>query len=301
MEKKSNTLGWGKMVQGDAEIWDTNPIFTGDRPTKKDWFKLLFYPKKWFLYRYIKKDFDFSMQDRNISEPYQILDIGCGTGASVIDLKKMFGRRADVVGIDVVKLQIDIAREKIKKNAITADVRWYDGKQFPFSDNSFDAIYTSDVLGHVEDVPFWLSEINRVLKKGGILSMFSESALGHHAYVRKYLFRHGLNIDPHAEFHISLYSKHELRKLVSNAGMNIEKMIGAFWVAFIVHPEEFYPKLQEQKKFFFLRMINKILTLFKKITRPVSIAMAELYGLIEMYLVGPLVEAQSYVILARKK
>ena len=32
----------------------------------------------------------------------------------MIDLKKMFGRRADVVGIDVIKLQVDIAKKKLK-------------------------------------------------------------------------------------------------------------------------------------------------------------------------------------------
>ena len=210
MKEQNTTLGWGRIDKSDMEIWDTNPVFLGDKVTKKDWFKLLFYPKKWFLYRYLKKAFDQEIPERSKSEPFRILDVGCGTGASIIEMKKLFGRNADVLGIDVIKMQIDLAKQKIKKHAVIAEAEWYDGGQFPFSDKTFDAVYTSDVLGHVRDVPKWLGEINRVLKPGGALAMFSESELGRHAFVRRYFFNRGLNIDPHAESHISLYNKTEL-------------------------------------------------------------------------------------------
>jgi len=56
MKEQNTTLGWGRIDKSDMEIWDTNPVFLGDKVTKKDWFKLLFYPKKWFLYRYLKNE-----------------------------------------------------------------------------------------------------------------------------------------------------------------------------------------------------------------------------------------------------
>lgn len=307
MQDKKTTLGWGKIKGDGSEVWDTSPVFLGERVEFKDWIKLLFYPKKWMLYRWVIKGMKNQSQQSSLmmgeNECLRILDVGCGTGASLVDFKKKFGRSVEVYGVDVVALQIDLAREKIKKNGVWAQVDWYDGEHLPFPNEYFDAIYTSDVLGHVENVPAWLKELNRVLKPGGTLAMFSESKLGRHAYVRNYLMKRGLNTDPHAQFHISLYSKQELKDMLSGAGFEIKKMYGAFWASFLVHPEEFAHELQNtnKHKFIFLKLINKVLFWSKKKTHPYSTALCELYGLIEMYVVGKWVEVQGYVILAKKK
>jgi ubiquinone/menaquinone biosynthesis C-methylase UbiE len=298
MSEKHEILGWGKVNNEGSEIWDTNPVFLGDTVTTKDWLKLMFYPKKFLLYRWIRKEQKARRKEQTI---FRVLDVGCGTGASVIDLKKIFGRGADVVGVDVVRLQIDLAKDKIKKHGVYAQVDWYDGFHLPFPDNSFDAVYTSDVLGHVENVSLWLRELNRVLKPGGTLAMFSESKLGKHAWIRKYLFAHGLNVDPHAQFHISLYSKQELKTLLNQSGFKIKFMSSVFWPAFLLHPEEFFDSLQKQKKFPILRALNRVLTKLKKKTYPYSTAFSELYGLFEILTLGRFVESQGYVILGKKR
>jgi ubiquinone/menaquinone biosynthesis C-methylase UbiE len=297
MKHKNTTKGWGKVDNEGSEIWDTDPIFKNDKVELKDWSKLSFYPKKWFLYRFIKKHI------KKVDQP-AILDVGCGTGATLIDFKRMFGRRVKVVGVDVIHMQVDLAKEKIKKSGVWAEVDHFDGINLPFSDNSFDAIYTSDVLGHVDHVEAWLSELNRVLKPGGVLAMFSESKLGKHAYIRNYLLKRGLNVDPHAEFHISLYSKTMLKELIERAGFEIKSMRTAFWASFFVHPDEFHRSFDidnTDHKFFILKNLNKILYRIKKILHPVSTAGCELYGLVEMYVVGKYVEAQGYIILAKKR
>jgi len=310
MNNNNETLGWGKTDSAGSEIWDDNPVFQKDGVGIKDKLKLLFYPKKFLLYGYIAKAKRKS--GLGIREPFRILDVGCGTGSAIVDFKKMFGREVEVIGIDVVRLQIELAKEKIMKNGVWAEVFYYEGDLLTFSDNYFDAIYTSDVLGHVENVPIWLRELNRVLRSGGVLAMFSESELGKHAYIRKYLFERGLNVDPHAEFHISLYSKTRLKEMISASGFEIKRMYSSFWLSFLVHPDEFYEKLQGytypdftsgqgQKRFFFLKLINNILYKVKKKLHPYSTAAAELYGLFEMLTIGRFVEGQGYVILAKKK
>jgi len=301
-EKTDKTLGWG-VVQGDgSEMWDDHPVFQSERVGVKERFKLLFYPKKFFLYRYVARALRWAQSEKIVrtGEPFRILDVGCGTGASVVDLKKMFGRDVEVIGVDVVQLQLDLARKRVREYGVHAEFVWFDGARLPFEDNSVDAIYTSDVLGHVEHVHVWLKELHRVLKPGGSLAMFSESKLGKHAVIRRYLLRNDLNIDPHAEFHISLFSKGGLRDKITKTGFTIEKMLGVFLFNFFAHPDESYEKLQGQKKFFFLKLINRILYWTKKITHPVSSAWVELCGLIEAVVIGRWVEAQGYVILARK-
>ena len=141
----------------------------------------------------------------------------------------------------------------------------------------------------------------RVLKPGGVLAMYAESELGKHAKIRSYTKKHGLDMDPHAEFHISLYPKDEISKFVEDAGFVVEDLRSSFLFAFFVHPDEFYPILQKQKKFFFLRMINTFLVKLRKITHPLYAAAAELHGFIEMKLFGKYFDAQGVVVLAKKK
>jgi len=312
MQDKKTTMGWGIKKESGAEIWDTDPVFLSERVEFKDWCKLLFYPKKWMLYRWIKCGLNNNPKQSSLmmgeNECIRILDVGCGTGATLIDFKKMFGRSVEVYGVEVVALQVDLAKQKIKENGVWAEVQYYDGEHLLFDNEYFDAIYTSDVLGHVQNVSNWLRELNRVLKPGGALAMFAESKLGRQAYVRNYLMKRGLNVDPHAEFHISLYSKKELQNLLADAGFVIKKMYSAFWASFFVHPDEFYNALNVEtrhasslRRFFILRNLNRLLFWTKKKLHPYSTALCELYGLIEMYVVGKFIEAQGYVILAKKK
>lgn len=295
--RETKTLGWGSVTTEGAEMWDAAPVVRHASAGFIDWLRLLFYPKKFLLYRYLWR----AAKKQPSGYALRILDVGCGTGGAVIDLKNIFGKRAEVVGVDVVQLQIDVAKEKLRQYGIAAEARWYDGTTLPFPDGSFDAVYTSDVLGHVVDVSAWLQELQRVLRPGGYLAMFSESALGRHAWIRKYLFHRGLNIDPHAAFHISLYSKSELVRRITTAGFLVRQIYTIFWAAFFMHPDEFYAPLQAQTKFPILRGVNKFLYFIKQKTRPWSLAFAELYGLIEMVTVGRFVESQGYVILGEKK
>jgi len=300
----TKTQGWGVVAEDGSEVWDDKPIFENEKVTTKDLFKLLFYPKKFFLLHRINKALKQKRKLTNVySDPFRILDVGCGTGASVIDMKKMFGREVEVVGLDVVHMQVDVAKMRAKQHGIHAEFFWYEGKQFPFSDNTFDAVYSSDVLGHVENVPFWLDEIHRVLRPSGVLAMFAESKLGRHAYLRNWFMRQGLNTDPHAEFHISLYSKQELKEMILGAGFDVEQMYSSVWAKFIVHPDELYPALQrvDDWKLLPFKWMNAKLTWAKKKAHPVSAAISELYSFFEMILVGRWIESQGYVILAKTR
>lgn len=291
---------WGKNKENGLEVWDMDPVFRHEFISRKDWWKLVFYPKKWFLYRAIKNHVVEQFGFKTKHERIRILDVGCGTGASVIDFKKMFGREVEIYGVDVIKMQIDLAREKIKKNGIWAEISWYDGEILPFESNYFDVVYSSDVLGHVKNVRPWFKEINRVLKPGGMLAMFAESKLGKHAWVRNYLLRNGLNVDPHAEAYISLYPKKLLWEFVEESDFAIKNMRGLFWTSFLLHPDEFYEKLQTQRDFPILRFFNKIFYKLKNKFYPYSTACCELFGLVEGLIIGKKVEAQGYIILAKK-
>jgi ubiquinone/menaquinone biosynthesis C-methylase UbiE len=293
MNSNNNTQGWGVVTNTGSEIWHSEPVFKDMSLGILNKVKLLFYPKKFFLYSFLEKE----LKRKN---DIRILDVGCATGASLIDLQNIFGKKALVFGVDVIQMQVDIAKTRIKGLGLNADIRWYEGNVLPCEDNFFDAIYTSDVLGHVENVDKWLCELNRVLKPGGVLAMFSESKLGKNAYIRNYLMKKGVNIDPHAQFHISLYSKAELKQKVESAGFDILDMRTISWAHFLINPEEFYGELKNKKGFLFLKNLSGLFSFIKSKTRPFSVAFWELYTLLEIFVFGKRVEAQGYIVLARK-
>ena len=298
------TVGWGVLTDGGVELWDANPTFP-EPVSRYSLAKLLFYPKKFVLYRAIRRHL------RRLQKKYAridggevyiptIVDVGCGTGSTLVDFKHLFGRSVDVYGFDVVALQIELAKEKMKQCGVYARAELYDGYTLPFEDGAVDVVYSSDVLGHVEDVPRWLDECIRVLKPGGLFALFTESSLGKHAYIRQYLLKKGINTDPHAAFHISLFSKDTIVELLESRRCTIASIRSTVLAKFLVHPEELYPALQVAKGVPVLRALNALLTMLKRISRPASLAVCELYALIELYLLGPFVESQGYIIVAYK-
>ena len=80
---------------------------------------------------------------------WKILDIGCGYSAN-----EFANTICDVQ---------DLSKFYKDKNFIKLE-----NKQLPFKDNEFDFVIASHVLEHVEDFKFFISELERVSKKGYI-------------------------------------------------------------------------------------------------------------------------------------
>lgn len=87
----------------------------------------------------------------------KLLDFGCGS-KPYIDL---FKNVKEYIGVDIEVSGHDFHDKK-------ADF-FYDGKKLPFNDEEFDSIFSSEVLEHVFNIDEILSELNRVLKKKGLM------------------------------------------------------------------------------------------------------------------------------------
>lgn len=91
-----------------------------------------------------------------------VLDVGCGDGV----LSYLMSQKGlEASGVDSSREAIDFAKQKTK-NAI--DFRVGDVYSLPWGDDSFDIVVSSDVIEHLDDVGKYISEIKRVLKKGGV-------------------------------------------------------------------------------------------------------------------------------------
>lgn len=100
-----------------------------------------------------------------------VLDIGCNSGYGTYILSKSCNK---IVGVDVSKNAIDVAKQKYKKNNLNFQV--IDGEKLPFGDNVFDIITSFQVLEHVADYDNYFKEILRVLKPRGVLLLTTPNA-----------------------------------------------------------------------------------------------------------------------------
>ena len=97
-----------------------------------------------------------------IDQP-KILDVGCGTGATMGFLE----RYGEVTGIDVSPKAVDYCREQGRSRLCLAD-----GASLPFADSSFDLVTALDLLEHLSNEAEGLQEIWRVLRFGGRTVLF---------------------------------------------------------------------------------------------------------------------------------
>jgi ubiquinone/menaquinone biosynthesis C-methylase UbiE len=94
----------------------------------------------------------------------RILDVGCGSGPLVADLKE---RGASVAGLDASPAMIRLARERLGDDA---ELKVADLTQpLPYDDEAFDDALAVLVLHYLEDWSGPLTELRRVLKPGGRL------------------------------------------------------------------------------------------------------------------------------------
>ena len=112
----------------------------------------------------------------------RILDVGCGTGETVLKIARKVGSNGRVVGIDFSSEAIARAKEKAVKAGLSsiAEFRVADAERLPFENESFDAVISECVVCLTVDKQHVLNEKVRVLKLGGRIVMhdvISEVAL----------------------------------------------------------------------------------------------------------------------------
>jgi ubiquinone/menaquinone biosynthesis C-methylase UbiE len=92
----------------------------------------------------------------------KILDIGCGNGE---DLKRYHDLGAIVLGLDASLEMIKMA----EANAPYAELTQGFMENLPYDNSTFDLVVSKYVLQTSTDVPKVISEMTRVLKRGGML------------------------------------------------------------------------------------------------------------------------------------
>jgi len=106
-------------------------------------------------------------------EGMRVLDIGSGSGETVLAIAEKVGSTGKAVGIDFSSEGIKLAKENAKKRGLEsiAEFRQAHAVELPFPENSFDAVISECVVCLIQDKQKALNEKVRVLKPGGRVIM----------------------------------------------------------------------------------------------------------------------------------
>ncbi len=159
-----------------------------DNEMKSWWYRV----RRNFILKIIKKYTKISSLN--------ILDVGCGTGALMIELSH-FG---NISGIDIAQTAIDFC-----KTRGISDVKVGNALDIPYSDNSFDVVLALDVLEHIKEDELAIKELKRVLKPNGILITF----------VPAFMILWGIT-DTISE-HYRRYTRKDFKKKILSSGLDI--------------------------------------------------------------------------------
>ena len=115
------------------------------------------------VHRYL---LDWSLKVAGSTSASRILDLGCG-GADVVAAGRRLG--LDIYGAEAF-YDGGSTRNAVAAKGLLGDVvRELDEGRIAFASQSFDLVLSNQVFEHVEDLDLVLTEIERVLRPGGLL------------------------------------------------------------------------------------------------------------------------------------
>jgi len=127
-----------------------------------------------FVYRIRDKFLQHSeiLREAGLKPGFHVIDYGCGPGGYIAAASDIVGETGKIYAIDINPLAIESARNiVINKNLKNVETILTDCK-IQLSDKSIDVVYLFDFFHELEKPDPILYEINRVLKKNGILSLY---------------------------------------------------------------------------------------------------------------------------------
>ncbi|WP_127716146.1 class I SAM-dependent methyltransferase [Halobacteriovorax sp. HLS] len=278
--------------------WGNSPKFSkGKDLLFKDRIRLIYETKRFYIIRKIEK-----YLSETSKKSIRVLDFGSGHGGLSIDIKKYFQDRIEMHGYEVSPKAYAIACDHAKDYSQEVNFHLDEACNIRevFNDFKFDIIVSTDVFGHVPDLPNAFIELNDILIPGGEVHSFSETTTGNFLFIANYLANRGIELDESKEEHISLYPKKELEYLMKSAKFINVSSYGFDPIRFPFYPERYIKHLKKvNSPFLLLGYIFSIFS-FGPLRKPTLIIFNFVNYLLAMTL-GRLINTAGCFISAKKK
>lgn len=173
-----------------------------------------------FLNDWMYKEIDVILKNSNL----KILDVGCGYGRLTKQIVDKYPK-ITVFGIDISRNYIDIFNKSLgpKNKAFQSDI-----KKLPFEDNSFDVIFIVTTLMYMGDKfsqQQAVSEVFRVLKKGGSFVIIERCPLGYSIFTLGGLINK-IRRKKHSEIPAVSFTPSYLTELINKSNGIVKKKHG---------------------------------------------------------------------------
>ena len=154
--------------------------------------------------KYPRECYPFVLNAINNIHFNKVLDVGCGTG---VILKGISSINSDVelFGLDLSENMIAKATQRL---GTTANLSVGDAENLPYADNTFDLVCCVESFHHYPNPKKALSEINRVLKNGGLFLLCDTWTRSPIRQILNFFIRFSSDGDVH------IYSENEISKLL---------------------------------------------------------------------------------------
>ena len=154
--------------------------------------------------KYPRECYPFVLNAINNISFNKVLDLGCGTG---VILKEISSINSDVelFGLDLSENMIAKATQRL---GTTANLSVGDAENLPYADNTFDLVCCVESFHHYPNPKKALSEINRVLKNGGLFLLCDTWTRSPIRQILNFFIRFSSDGDVH------IYSENEISKLL---------------------------------------------------------------------------------------
>lgn len=138
----------------------TSPTIVGSVPAlTREWFDRI------EEHRYGVEPFIHAVAQFTRHHGEKLLEVGVGTGTDFLQWARA---GAVCYGVDITAAAVRITRKRQRCYGFPARLACADAEALPFSDETFDVVYSWGVLHHAPDPRQAIREIHRVLRPGGI-------------------------------------------------------------------------------------------------------------------------------------
>ena len=160
----------GKTIEDVKDFWENNPLFSGEsefEPGSKEFFE--HHTQVYYDDVFAGKFEDKKYIPENI-ENVPVLDLGCGVGFWTIEMAKRRNCKQLHSG-DLTQQALDVASKRLETYGFHSNLSIQNAEQMTFEDAKFHHVNCQGVIHHTPNTEKTVSEIARVLQKGGTASI----------------------------------------------------------------------------------------------------------------------------------